>query len=158
MYKTFRVIDVTPTLDTSAYASGDRLDTAVATIPGVVRRSNDFEGCVLQSLTVIDSAIQSQAIDILFFDSLPTVASAANAAIDISDANMLKCIGKFSIAAADFSTVLIAGNSIACLRNIGLIMKPVAEAVNLYMVLVCRSATPTYAATSLKFRFGFEIS
>lgn len=92
-------ITVQPTLDTSAYASGDRLGS-IHTITNAFREFHRPFGQttpgvptialggnnILAEITIIDQAKQSAAIDILFFDKSPTVASADNAAIDISDA------------------------------------------------------------------------
>lgn len=162
------VIDVVPTLDTSAYASGDRLGS-IHTITNAFRKiyrnvdpitatTSAFQGqsgkVILQSITIIDQAKQSQPIDILFFSSSPTVASADNAAIDISDAEMdAKCIGVVSF---DASYVALAGNSVASKNSIGLEMKQSISATdnNIYAVCVIRGAG-TYAASSLRFKYGF---
>lgn len=163
------VIDVVPTLDTNAYASGDRLGS-IQTISSAFRKiqrttldpitptSSDFQGqagkVVLQSIVVIDQAKQSQPIDILFFSSSPTVASADNAAIDISDAEMdAKCIGVVSF---DATYVALAANSIAAKTNLGLVLKQSTSAANnhIYAVCVIRGAA-TFAASSLRFKYGF---
>lgn len=162
------VITVTPTLDTNAYASGDRLGS-IHTITNAFRNLNrDFDPvtatdsanqkksgkCVLQSITVIDQAKQSQPFTIMFFSSSPTVASADNAAIDISDAEMIaKCIGVVSF---DATYLALAGNSVATKTNIGLILKQSTSAANqhLYAVVVIGGAA-TYAASSLQFQYGF---
>lgn len=162
------VISVVPTLDTNAYASGDRLGS-IHTITGAfrkIRRSYDaaspvetgyqpYHGKVyLHSVVIIDSAKQSQPIDILFFNALPTVASADNAAIDISDAEMeAKYIGGISV---DEDYISLAANSAVTKRNIGLLVKQSTSAVdnNIYAVPVIRGAG-TYAASSLKFLYAF---
>ena len=76
------VITVTPDLDTSAYASGDRLGS-IHTITGAFRRMNrSYDNnpaiakdapnqcgkVILQNIVIIDQALQSQPMDILFFD------------------------------------------------------------------------------------------
>lgn len=163
------VIDVVPTLDTSAYASGDRLGT-VHTISNGFRKiyrttldpvtpTSSIQQLqsgkvILQSITIIDQAKQSQPIDIMFFSSSPTVASADNAAIDISDAEMdAKCIGVVSF---DASYVALAANSVASKTNIGLLLKQSASSTDnhIYAVCVIRGAA-TYAASSLRFKYGF---
>lgn len=162
------VISVTPTLDTSAYASGDRLGS-IHTITGAFRRMNrsydnnpaiakdapnQCAKVILQNIVIIDQALQSQPIDILFFDELPVVASVDNAAIDIADAEMIaKCIGSVSI---DNPYIALAANSIVTESNIGLLLKQKSTAAdgNLYAVCIIRGIA-TYAASSLVFRYGF---
>lgn len=162
------VIDVVPTLDTNAYATGDRLGS-IHTITNAFRKlhrsmdpitatASDFQGqagkVILHSITIIDQAKQSQPIDILFFSSSPTVASADNAAIDISDAEMdAKCIGVVSF---DSTYVALAANSCAAKTNLGLVLKQSTSAANnnLYAVCVIRGSA-TYAASSLRFKYGF---
>lgn len=164
------VIAVTPTLDTSAYASGDRLGS-IQTITGAFRQMyRPFDQpnqalnstsitqvggkVILQSITIIDQAKQSQPIDILFFSELPTVASADGSPIDISDSELTaKCVGVVSV---DASYVALSANSLVSQRNLGFILKQSATATNqnLYAVCVIRGSA-TYAADSLKFLYGF---
>jgi len=143
------VITVQPVLDTSAYTSGDRMGA-------VTKLANVFNGgnAHLRSLMILDQAKQSVAFDILFFKASPTVASADNAAIDVSDAEMLdKCVGKLSVAAADF--MALAANSVAMYGNLFLTFKnPGSEVRDLWILLIARGA-PTFAADSLALRFGF---
>lgn len=149
--KNSTVVEVTPTLDTSIYASGDRLGS-IMTIPNAAR-ANGFE-VVLSDVTIIDKAKQSQAIDILFFDESPTVASADNAAIDITDAEMGdKFLGRVSIATSDYSA--LANSSEASPASFNKVLKPISSSKDLYALCVCRSGTPTYAADSLVIKFKF---
>lgn len=163
-------ISVTPTLDTNAYASGDRLGS-IQTITGAFRQTyRPFDQpqqtlnstsiiqvggkVILSEVTIIDQAKQSAAIDILFFNALPTVASADNAPIDITDAEMIaKCVGGVSIST---SYIALANNSMVSQPNINIQMKQSATAANynLYAVCIIR-ASATYAADSLVFRYKF---
>ena len=59
------IIEVTPTVDTSAYASGDHLGT-VHTLSGAAPGAGLYT--VLQSLTIIDKAQQKSALDVFLFD------------------------------------------------------------------------------------------
>ena len=69
------VVTVTPTLDTNAYTSGDRLGS-IQTIEDVLRQDSatGMGVATLKQVTIIDQAAQSADIDILFFNALPTVA------------------------------------------------------------------------------------
>lgn len=145
------VVEVTPTLDTNAYASGDRLGTLM-TISGAIR-SEGLEA-VLSDLVIVDKAKQSQAIDVYFFKAIPTIASADNAAIDISDAEMgEKFIGRVSVATTDYTA--LAGNSEASPASFNRLLCAADNTTTLYALAVCRSGTPTYAAGSLVFKFKF---
>jgi hypothetical protein len=162
------VIAVTPTLDTNVYASGDQLG-GIQTITDAYRTvyrpfdqpSQPLTGqtqlggkAILQSITIIDGAKQSQPIDIMFFSSSPTLTSSDNAAIDISDAEMAaKCIGVVSV---DTAYVDLSNNSLVTYVNAGLVLKQDASATdhNIYAVCIIRGAA-TYAADSLKFLYGF---
>ena len=145
------VVQVVPTLDTSAYASGDRLGS-IQTIPFASRIEDGYGGLILHSIEILDQAKQSAAIDILFFNASPTVASADNAAIDITDAEMLaKFIGVVSISE---TYVALANSSVVSKTGISLILEPAAGVNAIYAVPVIRAAA-TYAAGSLKFHYGF---
>ena len=150
------IIEVTPTVDTSAYASGDHLGT-VHTLAGAAPGQGLYT--VLQSLTIIDKAQQKSALDVFLFDASPTVASSDNAAANITDAEMIdKCIGHIVVAAADYRDIGSA-NSVAHLKNLGMHLKPDPTAtapLNLYAFVVSRGS-PTYAAAGdLVFKYAFE--
>jgi hypothetical protein len=143
-----KIVEVVPTLDTSAYASGDRLGS-IMTVAAM-----RFPGgsAVLQDIVIVDQAKQSQAIDVLFFDESPTVASADNAAIDIADAQMNgKFIGRVSVAVSDYSA--LAASSEATVKNVGLLLKAISGATDVFALMVCRSGTPTYGASDLIVKF-----
>jgi hypothetical protein len=142
-------IEAIPTLAAGAYTSGDRMGTII-TLTDAVRALG--ESATLQDIVVLDKAKQSLAMDFLFFDELPTVASADEAAIDITDAEMEKCVGGY-VGAAD-QYIALANSSVATYRNIGINMKPIGGATNLYCVLVTRG-TPTYGAAGLVIKFKF---
>lgn len=146
------VVSVTPVIDTAAYGSGDRLG-AIQVIDPIGLADSGI--CVLESISVLDLAAQSAAMDILFFNDLPTVASADNAAISITDAEMAKCIGVYKVLAAGFTA--LTANSFGSFYNIGLTMKSAANSL-LHAVVVSRG-TPTYGvANGLTFTYTFSVS
>lgn len=131
-----KIVQVTLTTDTSAYASGDQIDVEKA-MDGAC---NAGSPAILRSLTVIDKAKQKSDLDILFFDADPTNAVADQAAADISDAEMAdKAIGVVSIAAANYKD--LNASSIATVSP-GLMVSG-----TVYALVVCRG-TPTYTGTS----------
>lgn len=147
-----RRVRVTPTLDTSAYATGDQV-SALQTVNELL--SADGMGSRLSLITILDKAKQKSALDLFFFDRVVTVA-ADNAAADMTDADMINCMGVVNILATDYDDT--ASNSFATV-NINFPMKhegsgqvalgtPIIPRHRVYMAIVARGA-PTYAASDL---------
>jgi hypothetical protein len=142
------IVEVTPVLDTSAYASGDQLGSLM-TLSGAVPASG--AGAILRAVSIVDKAKQSAALKVLLFDASPTIVSVDNAAADISDAELAdKCLGAVAVAAADY--VALNANSVATVQAT-LPVKPNASST-LYALLVS-AGSPTYAASDLVLRFHF---
>lgn len=143
-------VEVTPTIDTSAYAAGDQLGSLMTLSTGI---ADDAKNMTLLSVAIVDKAKQDAAIDILLFDESPTVSSSDNAALDISDAEMVdKCCGFVEVADSKYSD--LNANSVAFVGNIGLNCKYVTDGT-LYAIMNCQG-TPTYTSTSdLVLRFTF---
>lgn len=138
-------LSVTPTISTTAYASGDVLGGQM-TFSNAVRVSGGSG--VIQSILVLDrSQAQRAAIDLLFFDRSVTVA-ADNAAIAMSDADMANCLGLVTIGPYNTAWPGTPLNSIATLPNIGLPI--VCNGTDLFAAAVVRG-TPTYALGDLTF-------
>lgn len=147
------VIAVTPVINNQIYADKDQMGAGGLELAYAL---DDVGGtCTIRSVTVIDKAIQSAAIDLLFFNSSPTVTSANNDALAITDAEMVsKFLGRVSIPAASY--VAQAGASDCTVCNIGLICKGVAGSRSLYVIPVSRG-TPTYSAASdLVIKIGID--
>lgn len=145
------VFEVTPTIDTLAYTAEDQVG-GIQTITGC--NAQGFDLGLLRSVTVVDESKQSAALNIFFFDELPTVASVNNGPIDIVDAQMTaKCIGHVAIAATDYKPV--SGSSTACVR-VEMPVKPAKVNSTIYAV-VSTTGTPTYgAADDLTFKYAFQ--
>ena len=143
-------LQVTPTIDSLVYASGDSL-CGLMTISNAVRISGGSG--IIQSITVLDNTqAQRAAMDILFFDRSVTVA-AANAALAMSDADMAFCLGVVSIGPYNTAFAGTPLNSISTLANIGLPI--VLNGTDLFAA-VCVRGTPTYGGTNL-LTFSFTI-
>lgn len=147
-----KTITATPVLDTSAYATGDRMGSVV-TLSDLHPGFN--QQLIIRSINVIDLEKQNAAFDIMLFNALPTVASADNAAIDISDAEVTKLVGVVPVATGDYTTAF-AGCGQATKANVGLVVQTAELDNTLYMLLVSRGS-PTYAAGSLVIKIAFEI-
>ena len=143
------LLEFTPTLDTSVYADGDQLGD-LATLDNAFDSDKDTGS--LLSVTIVDKAKQNADLDLLFFNGEPTLVSADNAALDISDADMAdKFLGRVSVAASDYSE--LNASSVATKLGVGLFLGAKARSEKLYVVLQSR-ATPTYAADSLVVKLG----
>jgi hypothetical protein len=143
------VIDVTPTLDTSAYANNDVLFNPVA-IPLAVPRAQGW--AKLDSLFVLDEDHQAQSIDFVFSrvaNNLGTI----NAAVSITDALARDIVGLVSVITTDYKDLV--GSHIAEIGNIGKWMNAAAATQSLFVSGILRSGTPTYTAAGLKLKLGF---
>lgn len=135
----------TPTLDTSAYASGDLLFDKVEITPV----SLDPKGLgYLRTLFVIDSDNNKQAIDLLFFNEDPGTLGSLNAAVALSDAQAAKLVAMVSVATGDYVTLTGGSNAVA-MKSLDILLPMKAKSRSIWMAGVCRSGTPTYAATGL---------
>lgn len=142
------VFDVTLSLDTSAYASGDLLaDTQVLTS---LFRVSDGTG-VLQSIQIIDQDDQKSAFDIYYLSANNTMGT-ENSAPSISDANATAVLGPFSITVADYKD--LGGVSVAWISNIGQPISAGSGTANGYIAVVNGTGTPTYTASGIKLRLG----
>jgi hypothetical protein len=106
----------------------------------------------LKGVKVVDKSKQKAAIDLMFFNSQPTVASSDNDAYDVTDAEMAaKYAGILSVASGDYKD--IANSSVANVvpaqpiliqaeRNTA---SPYGK--SLWVAIICRG-TPTYTSTS----------
>ena len=135
-----RRVQITPTLDTNAYASGDQ----ASTLQTVKILSPTTTGGEIKLITVMDGAKQKSALDLFFFDRSVTVAS-DNAAASFSDADMVFCLGVVNVLATDYDDN--AANSIATVAVDFPCVSSIASQP-IYMAIVSRGA-PTYAADSL---------
>lgn len=143
-------VDVTLTVDTAAYVSGDVLSDRVAITNAM--RVADGTG-VLQSVTILDESDQaSLAFDLVFLSADVTI-GAVNAAVSITDNNARSVLGVVSVASSDFADLGV--NKVATKSGVGLVVKPVTGSRSIYVAAVSRS-TPTFAAaTDVKLRLGF---
>jgi hypothetical protein len=142
-------IQVTPTIDTNAYASGDcvggLMDFANAA------RVSGGSG-IVQSILVLDKTqAQRAAMTLLFFDRSVTVAGNNNA-IAMSDADMAYCLGIVPIGPYNTAWPGTPANSFSTLINVGLPF--VLNGTSLYVQAIVY-ATPTYTSSSdLVFMLG----
>ena len=145
------VLESTITTAEAAYADHDVIGT-VKTISGA------FDGTSrkgeIVSISVFDKVSQSSALTLHFFDASPTVASADNAALNITDAEMAdKHICKIEIPAANYQ--VLSASTVASLNDINCIVSSKLTD-DLYMV-VESAGTPDYTAgTDLVIKIGLR--
>jgi hypothetical protein len=142
-------INVTPTMDTAAYASGDLLFDSTS-ITGATRVVAG--GVILQALTLLDKDDQGVAMT-LFFCRTAVDFGTLNDAPNIDDTEIEEILGWVPITASDY--VDVGGAKIACIRNIGLLMEADGGSNALFVAAMNGTGTPTYTATGLKLRLHF---
>lgn len=143
----FQVLDLTLSLDTSAYVDGDVL----ADTQSIAQGFKIQEGrAVLQSILVLDEDDQGQPFDLIFLDSNVSLGT-ENAAVSITDANARKIIGRVQIGSGDYYDM--GGSRIAAVGNIGQVLKAAATSRALYVGAVSRG-TGTYTASGIKLKIG----
>lgn len=145
-------IQVTPTLDTSAYASGDLLFDVATVTSAVLASGGNAE---LVSVMVLDEDDQGTAIDLYVTNSSSSWGT-ANSTPTITDSVARGIQAYVPIAAADFKD--LGGCKVAQPRvaqNIGVVLEASGSA-NLYIAGVCASGTPMYTASGLRIGLGFR--
>lgn len=149
LVNTVNLIDVTFSLDTSAFASGDVLaDTQV--VAGAFFE-NDGQG-ILHSLALVDKDDQKVAMTVLLF-SANVALGTENSAPSISDANAANFLGAIDITAGDWRD--LGGVSVCELSGLGKIVKAASGTKDIYVALLNGTGTPTFTASGIVGRFGF---
>lgn len=150
MYQPRHIVDVTLSADTSIFANGDVIaDTQIVSNAcfDKARAAN------LDSLVLIDEDDQGAALDLYFFDANVSMGT-ENGAPNVTDASMRSLLGIVPVATSDYKDV--GGSKVANLRNLGLMLKPATDALDVYVAAVNGAGTPTYTASGLKLRLGIE--
>lgn len=150
----YQEVTITPTTDTSAYGSGDQIGSKL-TVTGP--SSGSGSGCRIEKVVVVDKASQKSNLKIWLFNDDPTVASADQAAANVSDTELVsKCIGVIAVSGStDYADLSAA--SVATVKP-DLVVKPKAGTNTLY-ALVVSGGTPTYTSASdltIKLTFSWE--
>lgn len=141
-----KYVDVTLSLDTSAYADGDVLaDTQEVT--GALT-ANDGTG-VIQSIQVLDENDQGVAMDLIFLDANVSLGT-ENSAPSITDANSRNILGRVQILAADY--IDLGGAKMATVTGVGLGIKAGSGVDDIWVAAITRGGTPTYTASGVRLR------
>lgn len=146
-----RVIPVTLSLDTNAYASGDLLADAQE-IKNVFRDQKTT--AVLVSVCVCDKDDQKQAME-LYFTTTSTSWGTENTALSSSgpsDATSGDIQARVDIAASDYAD--LGGNAVANPDFNPKILVGANDSTSLYVAAVSRG-TGTYSASGVTLKLGF---
>jgi hypothetical protein len=142
------VITVTPTLDTSIYASGEVLFTTTP-IANAVRANDGI--AELQSIVIIDKDDQKPEIALKFWSANVTY-GAFNGVPSISDSDAANCLGRVNIVTADYDDD--GGVSTAFKDNIGKMLKAASGTRIIYITGKLTSGTPMHTASGLVLRLS----
>ena len=140
----------TPTITAGAYSAGD----AVGGLLTFDIIQNHNIGGIIKSVVITDKAKQSVEFDLVLFNQTFTP-TADNAAFDVSDADLLNCVGVANIPTTAYMDFV--DNSVAIVGNLFVSAKSADDNGKLYGQLITRG-TPTYASTSdLQIRVIMEV-
>lgn len=144
-------VDVTLSLDTSAYADGDLLaDTQVVSS---AFRVADGTG-VITSIQVLDEDDQGQTFDIVFLSANNSMGT-ENSAPTVSDANARDILGRVRIDSSDY--IDLGGCRIATKTGVGLGVKAASGTSDMYVAAIIRGAA-TYTASGIRLRLYMDAS
>lgn len=142
------VVDVTLSLDTNAYVSGDVL-AATQEVASAVRANGGK--ALLTSLTVLDKDDQAGAFEVVFLRSNVPLGT-ENDAVGISDANAAEVLGIVAVAAAnyfDLGGCQVAQPAITA----PIVLEAAAASTSIFIGAVSRD-TKTYTAAGLVLKLG----
>jgi len=145
-------VEVTLTLDTSAYSTGDVLaDTQE--IAGALPAAG--ESVILQSLVILDKSDQAQGLDVLILRSNTSIGT-ENTAFSPSDAVSVEILAVVEVASGNYYDMT---NNQLARKNIseagmGMVLKA-TSGTSLYIAAVSRG-TGTYAADGIVVKLGFS--
>lgn len=144
------LIDVEPTVDTSAYAAGDLMFQPIEVTNAVAVQGGT---AILQSISVANDDALTGGFDIIFTtsdDSPGALNAAVSGTSGLSDANADKILGITSIN----NMVDVGACSIGSKANIGLILKAESDSTSVYAWGIAQSTDNPTTATGYKLRIG----
>ena len=144
------LIDIEPTVDTSAYAVGDLMFNPIEISNAV---SVNGGAGILQSIAVANDDALVGAFDIVFTasdDSPGTLNNAVSGESGLSDANADSILGITSVT----NMVDVGGCSIGSKHNIGMVIKAASGSTSIYAWGIAQSTDNPTGATGYKLRIG----
>lgn len=137
------ITDITPTITTVAYVSGDM-------VGGEMAFAIKSQSGVVQSLALTDLQKQNKAMELHLFRKSVTPAADHDAVAFTDAEGKASAIGVIVIPAADY--IDAGGYSVATIENLGIVYEDASGTLFGYAVV---RDTPTYGSTSdLTFKLG----
>ena len=158
MSQNYRLVEVTPTVNTAEYAVGDCIFVSTE-IENFFRSSNDV--AEIKSLTVIDRSVDAPAMYVYLTTNATTLGS-INATADAADGVVddVQCI--IPVVAADFlgGADFTDTCSVACITDpandgIGCIVSSNGSS-SLYICAILAAGVETFAVGDLTFKIGIK--
>jgi hypothetical protein len=154
----YKTVTIQPTLSTDAYADNDVLFNPTK-IPDACTFNGGSKLC---SVSITDTSANRTPMKLCFFQLGTYNIGSINATVNISDANFLANVplGYIDVSAAKYSATNDIDNATlasAMTGGIDLVLSPAANSADIFVASIIQGGTPTYAADSLKFIFGFEL-
>ncbi len=143
-----KTVDVTFSLDTSAYASGDLL--AETQVIAACMRLDDKQG-LLTGFTLHDEDDQGIELDVVLLSANASLGT-ENSAVSITDANAREILGIVNVGSSDWKD--LGGVRVATKLNVNVPIKPATGTDDCYVALITRGA-PTHTGSGIRGRFHF---
>lgn len=142
------VKDVTPVLDTSIYADND-----VLFVPIEITSVSDVQGGVVKLVSAVcfDGDDQGTEVEVFLTTNSGSVGT-INGALSPTDAIADDIVARLHF--STFNDLINSQNSILTAQD--QIIQLAAGSTSLYAFGVVRSGTPTYTASGMKLKLGFE--
>lgn len=141
-------LSLTFSANTDAHATGDVV-AAPEELVGFSREKG--RGVLIASVTLVDESDTGAALDLIFLNASGSI-GAESAAYGPTDAVALTIIGTIPIATTDYSDA--ANSKIATVRNIGLVMHPLATSTSVWVGLVARGSITPAATDDITIHIG----
>ena len=143
-----RVLSLTISADTSAYADNDLLFDTQEVVQAFLRPGGQL---LLHSLTLLDQDDLGVAIDLGFLDDSGSLGT-ENAAVSVTDAVAQGIGAVVPIAVSDYTDLV--NSQVASVENLGIMLQAASSDTSLYVAGIVRSGTPTYTASGLILKLG----
>lgn len=144
------IVDLTLSLDTSAYADGDLM----ADVQEMTDATRSVIGTgVIQTLTVIDKDDNGGAFDV-YLTSDATSWGTENDAVAITDALAASIQGSITVEASNYYD--LGGAQVAHINSIGMVIESPSNSTSVYVATIARG-TNTYTASGVVLRFGLFV-
>jgi len=148
-----KVLSLTPTVSTGAYADGDNIGGKLS-FEGAVRAADPVDiGGVIRSVIITDLAAQVTDIEVVFFDADPSATTFTdNAALDVADADLVKLIGAVVVS----TWQPFADNSMGYATGL-YIPYTLGTGTTLYGAMIATGATDLVSTSDITIQIGLEL-